>query len=133
MPTEDQIYHKRPDLEKGIYFAQACKVGNILYISGCVSWDDQGNIIGSGDMRVQVKQVYTDIKETLEANGISFRNVIKETVFTTDIDALVANNDIRTGFYTDAESAPPAATWIGCDRLVDPELLLEIECIAALD
>ena len=49
------------------------------------------------------------------------------------IDALVANNDIRTGFYTDAESAPPAATWIGCDRLVDPELLLEIECIAALD
>jgi 2-iminobutanoate/2-iminopropanoate deaminase len=133
MPTEDQIYHKRPDLEKGIYFAQACKVGNTLYISGCVSWDDQGNIIGSGDMRMQVKQVYTDIKETLEANGISFRNVIKETVFTTDIDALVKNNDIRTGFYTDAESAPPAATWIGCDRLIDPELLLEIECIAALD
>jgi 2-iminobutanoate/2-iminopropanoate deaminase len=133
MPTEDQIYHKRPDLEKGIYFAQACKVGNTLYISGCVSWDDQGNIIGSGDMRMQVKQVYTDIKETLEANGISFRNVIKETVFTTDIDALVKNNDIRTAFYTDAESAPPAATWIGCDRLIDPELLLEIECIAALD
>ena len=45
MPTEDQIYHKRPELEKGIYFAQACKVGNILYISGCVSWDDQGNIL----------------------------------------------------------------------------------------
>ena len=133
MPTSDQVYHKRPELEKGIYFAQTCKVGDILHISGCVSWDAEGTIIGVGDMRRQVTQVYTDIKETLEANGISLKNVIKETVFTTDIDAFVANNDVRTQFYTEAESAPPAATWVGCARLVDPDLLLEIECIAQLN
>jgi 2-iminobutanoate/2-iminopropanoate deaminase len=133
MPTLDQIYHKRPELEKGIYYAQTCKAGNMLYVSGCVSWDAEGNIIGAGDMKAQVTQVYTDLKETLEANGVSLQNVIKETVFTTDMDALVANNDIRTRFYTEAESAPPAATWIGCSRLVDPEMLLEIECIALVD
>lgn len=133
MPSADQIYHKRPDLEKAIYYAQACKVGNMLYVSGCVSWDAGGNIIGAGDMTAQVRQVYTDLKETLEANGATLRNVIKETVFTTDIDALVANNDIRIGFYQEAGSAPPAATWIGCSRLAFPELMIEIECIAQLD
>lgn len=133
MPSADQIYHKRPDLEKAIYFAQAVKVGSTLYVSGCVSWDAGANIIGAGDMTAQVRQVYTDLKETLEANGATLRNVIKETVFTTDMDALVANNDIRAGFYQEAGSAPPAATWIGCARLAFPELMIEIECIAQLD
>ena len=133
MPKAEQIYHKRPNLEKGIYYAQAVKAGNMLYISGAVSWDAEGNIIGAGDMKAQVQQVYTDLRETLEANGASFRNVIKETVFTTDMDALVANNDVRIRFYEEAGSAPPAATWIGCARLAFPELMIEIECIAQLD
>ena len=105
----------------------------MLYVSGAVSWDAEGNIIGAGDMKAQITQVYTDLKETLEANGATFQNVIKETVFTTDIEALLANNDIRIRFYQEAASAPPAATWIGCTRLVVPELMIEIECIALLD
>ncbi len=133
MPKAKQIYHKRPDLEKGFFYAQACKAGNMLFISGSVSWDAEGNIIGEGDMKAQVTQVYTDLKETLEANGATLQNVIKETVFTTDIEALEANNDIRTRFYEEAASAPPASTWIGCTRLAAPELMLEIECIALLD
>lgn len=133
MPKPNQIYHKRPDIEKGIYYAQACKAGNMLYVSGCVSWDSEGNIIGTGDMTAQVTQVYTDLKETLEANGLSLKNVIKETVFTTNIDALVANNDVRTKFYLEAKSAPPTATWVECTRLVAPEMMIEIECIAQLD
>ena len=133
MPNANQIYHKRPELEKGFYYAQAVKAGNTLYISGCVSWDAEGNIIGEGDMKAQIAAVYTDLKEILEANGATFQNVIKETVFTTDIEALLANNDIRIRFYQEAASAPPAATWIGCTRLVVPELMIEIECIALLD
>jgi enamine deaminase RidA (YjgF/YER057c/UK114 family) len=49
------------------------------------------------------------------------------------MDALVANNDVRTQFYLEAESAPPATTWIECTRLVAPEMMIEIECIALLD
>ena len=133
MPKASQIYHKRPDLEKDIYYAQACRVGNMLYVSGAVSWDAEGNIIGAGDMKAQVRQVYTDLKETLEANGASFQNVIKETVFTTDMEALIANNDIRIRFYEEAASAPPAATWIGCASLAFPGLMIEVECIVLLD
>ena len=133
MPIANQIFHKRPDIEKGIYYAQACKVGDMLYVSGCVSWDSQGNIIGKDDMAAQLTQVYTDLQETLEANGISLQNVVKETIFTTDMDALVENNDIRTRFYVEAESAPPTATWIECSRLVAPEMMIEIECIAQIN
>ncbi len=133
MPNANQIYHKRPELEKGFYYAQAVKAGNTLYISGCVSWDAEGNIIGEGDMKAQIAAVYTDLKEILEANGATFQNVIKETVFTTDIEALEANNDVRIKFYEEAASAPPASTWIGCTRLAAPELMLEIECIALID
>ena len=132
MPKAKQVYHKR-ELEKGFCYSQAVKAGNTLYISGSVSWDAEGNIIGEGDMKAQVAQVYTDLKETLEANGATFQNVIKETVFTTDMEALEANNDVRIKFYEEAASAPPASTWIGCTCLAAPELMIEIECIALLD
>ena len=118
MPKAGQIYHKRPDIEKSIYYAQACKAGNMLFVSGCVSWDAEGNIIGAGDMKAQITQVYTDIKET---------------VFAIDMEALLANKDIRTRFYEEAASAPPAATWIGCSSLAVPDTMIEVECIALLD
>jgi len=132
MPKTDQIYHKR-ELEKGFYYAQAVKAGSTLYISGCVSWDAHGNIIGAGDFKAQIAAVYTDLEETLEANGASFQNVVKETVLTTDMEALEDHNDIRTRFYTEAGSAPPASTWIGCSCLAAPELMIEVECIAVVE
>ena len=45
MPKADQIYHKR-ELEKGFYYAQAVRAGNTLCVSGCVSWDATGKVIG---------------------------------------------------------------------------------------
>ena len=132
MPRPDQVYHKR-ELEKDYCYAQAVKAGNTLYISGCVSWDTDGNVIGEGDMGAQGAAAYTDIKEALEAHGGTFQNVVKETVFTTDMDALEENNHIRTQFYTDAGSGPPASTWIGCTRLADTGMMIEVECIAVIE
>jgi len=54
MPKADQIYHKR-DLEKVFYYAQAVKAGNTFYVSGCVSRDAAGNVIGEGNMKAQIK------------------------------------------------------------------------------
>lgn len=131
MPKAEQIYHKR-ELEKGFYYAQAVRAGNTLYVSGCVSWDANGKVIGEGDMRAQVDAVYTDLKETLAAHGATFEHVVKENVFTTDMEALESHNDLRIKFYTDDGSAPPASTWIGCTCLAVPGLMLEVECIAVL-
>ena len=131
MPKADQIYHKR-ELEKGFYYAQAVRAGNTLYVSGCVSWDATGKVIGEGDMRAQVHAVYTDLRETLAAHGATFEHVVKENIFTTGMEALESHNDLRIKFHTDDGSAPPASTWIGCTCLAVPGLLLEVECIAVL-
>jgi 2-iminobutanoate/2-iminopropanoate deaminase len=131
MPKAEQVYHKR-ELEKGFYYAQAVKAGNTLYVSGCVSWDATGRIIGEGDMRAQVNAVYTDLKATLAAHGATLKHVVKETVFTTDMEALKSHNNLRMKFYTDDDSAPPASTWIGCTCLAVPGFMLEVECVAVL-
>jgi 2-iminobutanoate/2-iminopropanoate deaminase len=123
-------YHAREGLEKSFHFAQAVKAGTTLYISGCLSWDADGNVLAPGDMAGQVRNVYDDIRKTLEAHGLSFASVVKENVFTTDMDALVEAAGERARFLEGVE--PYAATWVEVKRLVNPDLLIEIEVTAIL-
>lgn len=101
-----------------IGYCQAVRVGNRLYISGTV---------GQGEMPAAVRSVYERLKQTLEANGLTFRNVVKESVYTTDLDAFKSSNDIRKGFYA---ASMPAATWVQVQRLYLPSFVLEVELIA---
>jgi 2-iminobutanoate/2-iminopropanoate deaminase len=131
VPKQEQIYQKR-ELEKALFFSQAVLAGNTLYISGCVSWDAAGTVVGKGDIKAQIQAAYSDLKETLAAHHATFRHVVKETIFTTDMAALAASNELRIKFYRDAGSAPPASTWIGCTTLALDGLMLEVECVAVL-
>jgi len=78
-------------------------------------------------MPVAVKSVYERLQQTLEANGLTFRNVVKENVYTTDLDAFEGAKDIRKAFY---DTSLPAATWLQVQRLYVPSLVLEVELIA---
>ena len=94
--------------------------GNTLYISGSVSWGAAGTVIGAGDMQAQVGAVYTDLKETLAAHGATFKNVLKENVFTTDMDALEANDDLRIKFYIDDECSRELRSRATCEIALLP-------------
>jgi 2-iminobutanoate/2-iminopropanoate deaminase len=72
--------------------------------------------------------VYADIDATLDAHGMNAGHVIKETVYTTDMKAIVAANRKRLEYYKDV--TPPASTWVEIKRLVDPDLLIEVEITA---
>jgi 2-iminobutanoate/2-iminopropanoate deaminase len=76
-----------------------------------------------------VKDVYEELKRTLARYGASFENVVKENVFTTDLDAFKSNSNIRRPYYNEDF---PAATWVQVDRLYSPDLTLEVELIAEL-
>ncbi len=104
--------------------------GDLLFLSGCVSWDENGKVLGVGDMAAQIRNSYRDIEATLSAHGATFANVVKETVYTRDMDALVKHAAVRADFY--GKTSPPAATWVQIDRLVAADLLLEIEVLARL-
>ncbi|WP_374585771.1 RidA family protein [Pseudoduganella sp.] len=111
-------YHVNEKMERDVGYCQAVRSGNTLYISGHTA---------SGDMPAAVKTVYTRLGRILAAHGLTFKDVVKENVFTTDMDALVKAANVRLPFY---DNHYPAASWIGVQRLFMPELVIEVELVA---
>ena len=104
--------------EQDIGYAQAVRVGNTLYVSGSV---------GAGDMPTAIKGAYGELSRTLAAYHLSFAHVVKENIFTTELDELKKYKDVRRAFYgTDF----PAATWVQVNRLYQPNEVIEVEVIA---
>ena len=111
-------FHRSEAIETDIGFCQALRSGNTLHVSG---------IAGEGNMDSAVRSVYARLKQTLEANGLSFADVVKETVFAVDLDAFIRNKEIRKEFYG---RELPAATWVQVQRLYLPSFVVEIEVTA---
>ncbi len=80
-------------------------------------------------MAAQLKGTYTGIERTLKAYNATFQNVVKENLYTTDIEAVKSNNEVRKAFY---KGDYPAATWVQISRLFMPNALVEVEVIAHL-
>jgi 2-iminobutanoate/2-iminopropanoate deaminase len=114
--------------EKEYGYAQAVKVDNIIYVSGQVSHDDKGNIVGRGDMEVQMRQAYENIEKVLAQYGATMDNIVDEILFVTDMDAAFA---ARVKRRQDVFSGKPvlASTIVQIQRLAFPDLMIEIKCI----
>ncbi len=110
-------------------YAQAVKVGDTIYLSGQVSHDDNGNIVGLGDMEAQMRQAYANIQKVLAKYGATMGNLVDEVLFVTDMDAAFAaavkcRRDIFSG------TPVVASTIVQIHRLAFPELMIEIRCVA---
>lgn len=101
-------------------YAQAVKVDNVIYISGVVT----DSITPEG-----ITSVYNNLKTVLASYGATFDNVVKENLYTTDIESVKKYNDVRKKFY---KNDFPAATWIQVHRLYMPDSKLEVELVAHL-
>jgi len=113
-------FHFYKEAEDAYGYTQCVKVGNTIYVSG---------VTGRGDMAGSIQSVYERIGKALAAYGADFRHVVKENLFTTDIEAVKANKDVRLKFY---KGDHPAATWIQIDRLFMPDYNLEVEVMAVI-
>jgi reactive intermediate/imine deaminase len=103
--------------------------GALLFVSGQVAFDPDGNLVGEGDMARQTEQVFENLRAILEANGGSFRDVVKISTFMTDIARLGEMRDVRLRYVADP---PPASTTVEVSALFRPEALIEIDVVAAL-
>ncbi len=101
-------------------YVQVVKVGNVLYISGAVARD----VTPEG-----ITRVYKSLESSLKSFGATFQNVVKENLYTTDMEAMKKYNDARKIFYN---GDFPAATWMGVARLFMADAKLEVELIAHL-
>jgi enamine deaminase RidA (YjgF/YER057c/UK114 family) len=101
-------------------YRQAVRVGNTLYIAGCT---------GGGEMPAAIRTAYGKLKQTLDHYGLTFANIVKETVYTTRFEELKQHRAVRKEFYG---ADFPASTWIQIDRLFNPDYVIEVETIAII-
>ncbi|MCE7038950.1 RidA family protein [Dyadobacter sp. CY312] len=101
-------------------YVQVLKVDNVLYISGAVT----NQVTPEG-----IRQVYQALEKSLNSFGATFQNVVKENLYTTDIEAMKKYNSIRKAFYN---GDFPAATWVQISRLYMSDAKLEVELTAHL-
>jgi enamine deaminase RidA (YjgF/YER057c/UK114 family) len=104
----------------------------LVYVSGQVSYDQNGAVVGQGDMRAQSEQVFASLTRNLKAAGATWSDVVKLNGYMVGMtpDAVKAYREVRTRFL-DAKKLP-ASTLVGVTRLVHEDLLLEVEVVAAL-
>jgi len=104
----------------------------LVFVSGQVSYDRDGIVVGKGDMRAQADQVFKSLAHNLKAAGAAWRDVVKMNGYMVGMnpDAVTQYREVRARSL-DAKPMP-ASTLGGGARLVHEHLLLEVEVIAAV-
>jgi reactive intermediate/imine deaminase len=120
----------RPDtVHETTGYSHAVRAGNTLYISGQVSQDREGKLVGRGDIATQAAQVYANIKAVVEAAGGTLQDVVKLNTYTTSLAYRPAIAEARAKYW---QSDWPASTFVVISSLANPDFLVEIEAIAVL-
>ena len=114
----------RPELEKKYGYSHAVKIGDDLKISGAVSMDNDGNLIGEGDMNLQMKNCYKDLEKILKHFGYTFNDVVAENVYTTDMAEFIRVSEYRNTIY---KKQFPTGTWLEVKGLALPNQMIEID------
>ena len=99
-----------------------------VYISGQIALDRDGKVVGA-DMKTQAEQVFKNLEAALAAAGAKFTDVVKMNTYTTDMAQAPAIREVRGRYFG---NVVPASTLVQVVHLARPELLLEIEVIAAV-
>ena len=103
--------------------------GRLLYISGQVAWDASGTLVGKGDVRAQARQTFENLRRVLQAAGGDLGNLMKVTTYITKIEDFPAVAESRREVF---EGELPASTLIVVKSLFHPDVLIEIEGVAAV-
>ena len=101
--------------------------GRLVYCSGAVSLDADGNVVGEGDVEAQTRQTLDNLKLALEAAGATFEDVVKINSYVTDFSLFPQIAPVRAEYLKEPY---PASTTVEVSALIFPELMIEIEAIA---
>lgn len=119
--------HVDPDPFDPYMIGQGHIVGNQIYLSGQASINEQGEIVGVGDVWAQMEQAMANIERALTAAGSGIDRIFKITIYLTDMANFDKVLELRKKYFT----APwPADTTVGVQSLALPELLVELDVIA---
>jgi reactive intermediate/imine deaminase len=109
------------------HFTDAVRAGDLLFVSGVVAVDADGELVGGDDVVVQTRQVLENMRRVLAAAGCGFEDIVKVTIFLTDIDDRPRINPLRQEVFG---TTRPASTLVEVPRLAVPGARVEIEAVA---
>ena len=109
------------------HYTDAVRAGDLLFISGCVAVDGEGKLVGGDDVVAQVRQVFANVGAVLDAVGATFADVVRVTVYLTDIADRAHINPVRQEVFGEAR---PASTLVEVSALVVPGARVEIDAVA---
>ena len=106
--------------------------GKTIHVSGQVSVNERGEVVGKGDLRKQTQQAFENVQKALTAAGATFRDVVKTSLFVVGLKSehVPIIREVR-GRFVSAEH-PPASTLVGVSALVGADWLIEIEAVAVV-
>ena len=128
--TEQAFRFDRLQDQQELCYVQGVRAQGLLFLSGISSLDAQGCVLYPGDMAGQARYIYGRIREMLKSQGIQFEDLVKEAIYTTNMEAWRKTCSVRHEVF--AGMVPPAGTVVEVIRLFEPGLLLEIEAVAQL-
>jgi 2-iminobutanoate/2-iminopropanoate deaminase len=116
-----------PDPYVPYRISQAIRAGDFLFVSGQAAIDEHGRVVGVGDFDAQAEQAFRNLDQVLGAGGSSLRDVVKVTIFLTDMSNFEKIVELRRRWFSEPY---PADSIIQVAALALPELEIEIEAVA---
>lgn len=111
------------------HFTDAVQAGSLLFVSGIVPVDEQRALVGGDDVVAQARQVFANMEQVLAAAGCRFADVVKVTVFLTDVADRPLVNPVREDVFGETR---PASTLVEVSALVIPGAKIEVEAVALI-
>lgn len=111
------------------HYCDAVAVGELLFVSGILPLDDESRLVGGDDAQAQATQVFARLKQVLAAAGAEYADIVKVTLFLTDVNDRAAINVVRKQYFGDSR---PASTLVQVSGLITPGARLEVEAVARL-
>ena len=112
-----------------IGYSHIAKIGDTVHVSGQLPLDQEGKIVGKGDMILQTEKTYENLKKCLESVGATIRDIVMLRVFVTDLEEYQKTGEVRKKYFGKYR---PATTGLEISRLYFDDAMIEVEATAVI-